>query len=274
MIAVDSPTSILARFPKELAAQAPSLSHLRPSLRGADPEDVDIARFAWASRIVDEYRSVVVFSELLTLLARLEMPYAALCAVQRLIGDELRHTRICAEVVEWLGGMKNLDVDLSDLALPPTDHTMAGRALAIVARELTVAEAESVRVLRAYRDATTDPAIRAVLAQLLKDEARHAAVGPYLEAVLVEHLPPEAFGGLLAELEAIKDEDRRDLRALYEEVAAGGPGRALGASITAADLGNPALRDCRPQSGFAWLRPAAPSRGLVALPPSCRDMSP
>jgi hypothetical protein len=43
-----------------------------------------------------------VFSELLGLLADLEAPFAALCAVQRLIGDELRHTQLAATVVDCL----------------------------------------------------------------------------------------------------------------------------------------------------------------------------
>jgi hypothetical protein len=164
------------------------------------------------------------------------MPYATLCAVQRLIGDELRHTRLCADAAGWLGGIADLEIDLRELGLPETDHTPAGRALAIVAREVSVAETESVSVLRAYRDATTDPALKAVLAALLRDEVRHAAVGPVLEAALVSHVPASAFGGLLGEIEAIKREDRRDLRALYATVAVGGPGRGLGASITASDV--------------------------------------
>ena len=41
-----------------------------------------------AGRIVDEYRSVSMFSELLRLLSDLEAPYPALCTVHRLIGDE------------------------------------------------------------------------------------------------------------------------------------------------------------------------------------------
>jgi hypothetical protein len=235
MIAFDCSEPVVGRFPAELAAQASGIE-LRPDLRRVADADVRAARFAWATRIVDEYRSVLVFSELLTLLARLEMPYAALCAVQRLIGDELRHTRLCAEVVDWLGGPADLEIDLSDLALPPTDHTTAGRAYAIVAREITVGEEESVRMLVAFRDATTDPAIHAVLSQLLVDEVRHSAVGPRLEAMMRRTLPAEAFGGLLAEIEEIKVEDREDLRALYREVATGGPGRALGASITARDV--------------------------------------
>jgi hypothetical protein len=236
MIALETDDALLARFPRDLAAEGKDLHGLRPDLSVFTTADRDAARMAWATRIVDEYRSVVVFSELLTLFARLEMPYATLCAVQRLIGDELRHTRLAAEVAGWLGGIADLEIDLRELGLPETDHTPAGRALAIVAREISVAETESIRMLRAYRDATTDPAVTAVLAELLRDEVRHAAVGPVLEAALVAHLPAPAFGGLLADLEAIKREDRRDLRALYAATAAGGPGRGLGASITPSDV--------------------------------------
>ncbi len=235
MIRLQCTEPVLSRFASELAAEGPRLD-LRPDLRGACPRDVEAARLAWAARIVDEYRSVVVFSELLTLLARLEMPYAALCAVSRLVDDELRHTRRCAEVVDWLGGMEDLEVDLEGLALPPTEHTTAGRAYAIVAREITVAERESVRVLVAFRDATTDAAVRKVLSELLADEVRHAAVGPRLESVMRRELPAEAFGAVLDEIDETLERDRQELRAFYREMAEGGPGRRFGASITREDL--------------------------------------
>jgi hypothetical protein len=71
-----------------------------------------------AERIVDEFRSVVVFSELLQRMGECEAPFDALCAVHGLIGDELRHAALCARVASWFGPASRYDVDLAGLALP------------------------------------------------------------------------------------------------------------------------------------------------------------
>lgn len=222
--------TLLDRFVRDLDAQAPRPLDLQPELERGDARDRRCARFAWAARVVDEYRSVVVFSELQGCLARAEAPFDALCAVQRLIGDELRHARLCAAVSDWFGPFDALTVDLSDLALPPTDDAPEVRAVEIVARELVVAEDESVRVLRAYRDATTDPACHRALSILLVDEVRHAAAGRALFDRLVA-----AFAGrlddLLERLPATLARDRAHIVAQHQAGADGAPGRMFGASI-------------------------------------------
>ena len=144
-----------------------------------------------------------------------------LCTVQRLIGDELRHTQVTATVVDWLGGRADLDIDLSDAGLPPRgEESAAERAAKIVARELVVAEEESIYALAAYRAASSEPAIRAVFDLLLVDEVRHAAAG----RALLRLFDIDAAATIA--------EDRADLRAPgLRSVCVRGPGRALGASI-------------------------------------------
>lgn len=247
MIDLATDDALLARFARDL--DGPTVP--APIAIDVPHADREVARVAWAHRIVDEYRSVAVFGELLVLLANLEAPYPALCAVQRLIGDELRHARLCAAAVDWLGGARDLDVDLSDLALPPrrSDETAGRRAAEIIARELVVAEEESIVVLAACRNAATEPAFRAVLAALLRDEVRHAAAGRALFRLF------DAGGPLAhtivetdhAELAAVMAADRADLRAVYRQAARGGPGRALGASITALDVEKSSGWPCTPK---------------------------
>ena len=237
MIALEAPDAILHRFTRELATQAPlSIAGLSPDLDAHSPDDVEAARVAWASRIVDEYRSVVVFGELLVLLARVEAPYAALCAVQRLIGDELRHTRLCADLADMLGGHDDLAIDLRELGLPPSSDPPAGRALEIIVRELVVAETESVYALRAYRDATTDPACRTALSLLLRDEVRHAATGRCLARTLLEAFPRSAFGDVPDRLARTAADDVAFIRAQHRRGASDGPGRALGACVLPHEL--------------------------------------
>jgi hypothetical protein len=238
VIELASDVPLLRRFVADLERTAPRTLDARPELARYSADEIETARLAWATRIFDEYRSVAIFSELLRLLADLEAPFAAMCTVQRLIGDELRHTEVTANVVDWLGGRADLEIDLRDSGLPPRPETEspAERALKIVAREIVVAEEESISALAAYRDATSDPATKAVFGLLLADEVRHAAAGRALLA-LFDH------GGLAREtvtlrraIPEIMAADRAALRAEYEASAQGGPGRALGGTIELADL--------------------------------------
>lgn len=55
-----------------------------------------------------EYRGVVIYTELLSALVEAEAPYPAIAAVHRIIGDELHHTRLYAEVVVYLASRSAL----------------------------------------------------------------------------------------------------------------------------------------------------------------------
>jgi hypothetical protein len=232
MIALRTGSPTLDRFASELERQAPrSLDGLAPDLSGASERDVAAAWLGWASRIVDEHRSVLVFTELLGLLATIGAPFPALVAVQRVIGDELRHVSLCAELAGAFGPLDRLAIDLDDLGLPPRgDEPIGARALRIVVRELVVGEGESIAVLRAYRDAATDPACREALSILLMDEARHHAVGRHLEALLRRTLS-RADLDAAGDLPCVALEDAATIRAAHRAGATGGPGRRFGVSI-------------------------------------------
>lgn len=235
MIDLGTNTAPLARFASDLRGERIVAPFDVTAYAARDREH---ARHAWATRIIDEYRSVAVFSELLHLLADLEAPFAALCAVQTLIGDELRHTGWCAEAAGWLGGHDDFEIDLADIGLPERGaQSKARRALDIIGRELVVAEDESIVMFAAYRDATTEPAFRDLLAALLRDEVRHAATGRALMRLFTDGaLAPRVTDADRAEIRVVMSEDRTDLRARYAMTARGGPGRALGASLEPRDL--------------------------------------
>ncbi len=234
MIRLDNRRAPLARFVEQIVGPRPGAP--QPDLTAYAPDDVEAARLGWASRIVDEYRSVVVFSDVLHRLTDLSAPFAVLATMHGLVGDELRHTWLCAEVAGWLGGTGDLTIDLEGLGLPDAEAPPAARVLEVVAREIVVAEEESVAVLRAYRDACVDPTIRGVLETLLHDEVRHAAAGREVYAFLVDALPAADVAPLVAELPQIMATDRQRLRHAYACGARGGPGRALGVSLRAEDL--------------------------------------
>lgn len=233
MIDLGQPKSAtLARFVRDLDVQDLSpVERMSADLRGASAADLDAALLGWASRIVDEQGSVVALTELLGHLAALEAPYAALATVHRILGDELRHVRLCAQVASWFGDLETLAIDLAGLELPPRDEPRASRALEIVVRELVVGESESLPMLRAYRDATSDLAVRAAYDTLLFDEARHAAAGKHLSALLRERLHAHDLAPFLAREDAVVAADRAHMRALHRAAASGGPGRRYGVSI-------------------------------------------
>ncbi len=238
MIAFTHGSRLLDRFVDELDTQSPIPSlEVRADLRGASEEELEAARTTWAVRVLDEHRSVAVFSELLRLLARAEAPFPCLCAVQKLIGDELRHVKLCAEALAALDPDGRVTVDLRDVGLPPDGggHA-AARAYEIVARELVVGETESVAMLRVYRDACQDPDLKRALDVLFRDEVRHAAVGRALLRVLAGTLPREPLAELGRRLPSTVIGDVDHIRAVYRAAAKGGPGRRYGASITREEL--------------------------------------
>lgn len=233
---------LLARWSAELVPPLRAAASL-PPLERYSREEIDAARHAWAVRVVDEYRSVVVLSELLALLSRAQAPFACLAAVQRLVADELRHTHRCSEALAAVDPEARTRIDLSDLGLPPSTEPPLHWAYEVVAREIVAAERESVVILRAYRDATTEPFLRAILQELLRDEVRHAAAGPPLAAALAATIDPARLRDLDTHVAALTARDVEELRRAYRASATGGPGRALGASIVPTDLGPPPSYD-------------------------------
>ncbi|WP_437588820.1 ferritin-like domain-containing protein [Sorangium sp. So ce1000] len=237
-LATDDP--VLARFVRDLDGQASIAledgASAGPELARYTAEDIEHAQLAWSHRVMGEYRGVVIYTELLSALIEAEAPYPALAAVHRIIGDELRHTRLCAEVVGWLGGWESLHLDLGGQRMPRTDDPPAARALEIAARELTLVEEESVRTLRAYVRATAEPSIRRVFESLLRDEVRHAAAGRSLVELLERSYPEHELATVKARLRARLPEERRHLREQALARAVGGPGRQLGARLLPGDF--------------------------------------
>lgn len=232
MIALETQDTVLARFVAELEEQSPYALDLPPPQLSAHRADaIESARLTWAGRVVDEYRSVVRFSQLLTLLADAEAPFSALCSIQRLIGDELRHARLCAQVVEWLGGFGGLQIELDGMGLPPTDESPRARAYEVVVRELVVAERESLKMLCAYRNATSEPAVRRVFEILVRDESRHFVAGRRLQKLLEASFPQE-IAPVRTRVDLAVQGDLATMHRIYRASADGGPGRALGASLT------------------------------------------
>lgn len=141
-------------------------------------------------------------------------PYGALDAVQRIIGDELRHTRLCAAVVDWLGGWESLHVDLGGQRMPRWDGPPAGwtatdphRVSATTAPTATSSESTSRARRRrgagvsrtrfvAYRMALDlNPQARQMADESMERTlaAQAEAIWPQEEPLLRRHRLPEAL---------------------------------------------------------------------------------
>lgn len=222
--------STLDRFVRELEAQSPDpIDTLEPDLSSCSDADREAARWGWAFRVIDEYRSATRFTTLLGDLLDMEAPYALLAAVHRLIGDELRHAHLCARFAASFGSLDAMRLELDDLGWKGAPRPRRERALEIVVRELVIGEGESIAMMRCYRRATTDPCAQRVLDLLLTDEARHFATGRHLEDALLTLHPDLA--PFHASLEDTLLEDVRAIRAQHRDGARGGPGRAFGVSL-------------------------------------------
>ena len=72
-------------------------------------------RRGWAARVEAEYRSMVVFGELIARFPEAGLPLEVSCAASRLLQDEARHTELCARVAEAFGVKAWRVVDPEDL---------------------------------------------------------------------------------------------------------------------------------------------------------------
>lgn len=235
-------SSTLDRFARELDAEGEPLGPIdtiEATIAVSNAERT-AAQLGWAARVVDEYRSAVRFTRLLGDLLEIEAPYPALAAAQRLIGDELRHARLCARYARAFGSLEGIRVELDGMGWPGVASEPKERALEIVVRELCIGEGESLACMRAYRRAATEPGAVALLDALLLDEARHFATGQHLEQLLLATYPE--LQSFHASLEPLLMDDVRAIRAQHRAGASGGPGRAFGVSIEL-DEAPPAIPD-------------------------------
>jgi hypothetical protein len=195
----------------------------------------------WTDRMVNEHVSSRVFAGLLPQMMRAGVDAVFQRAAADAVVDELRHARLCAAVVEALGGearapLPHLDEvprheDVDDL------EALLRNVLAVSCLNETVA----VALLESHRRLVTESTLRRVLTEILADEVGHSRLGwqmlsslaPRIDdgmrARLGEYLVP-AFaqlferyyagvgaGGPLA-AEALGVEDRRDSTALFVDV--------------------------------------------------------
>jgi hypothetical protein len=151
-----------------VAVAGPPPMHLQQHIAG---------RWAQLGRM--EHASVGSFARFSLELLALGAPPALLTEAAAAMADEVRHARSCFGLAEALGGgpvrpgALDLSGSLAHLDRSVDIHAIFTALLTEACVVETVAAAQAERALAA----AVDPAVRAVLATIVADEARHAAYG-------------------------------------------------------------------------------------------------
>ncbi len=149
-----------------------------------DPAAVARARRLWSERMVNEYTSTTVFTQLAAQLMETNAPLDATAVTLRMAQDELRHAEICGRVVEALGGSSRV---MRETGIAPiARHPGCGdeeRALRNVIFTTCLSEMNSVSYFVTVLERMKDPYLRDVTRALLADEVLHGRFGfVYLES--------------------------------------------------------------------------------------------
>ncbi|MDP1921746.1 MAG: ferritin-like domain-containing protein [Myxococcales bacterium] len=142
---------------------------------GALPRS-DAARRFWSRRTWSELAAVPAVSQVVLALVREGASLTTIGAYTTIAQDEVRHAELSHALAERLGGYDDDVPDGLDYAprslANPSDVSFAVWALANGCFSETV----SLALIRARHAATTQPLVRAVLAETLKDEALHVRI--------------------------------------------------------------------------------------------------
>jgi 1,2-phenylacetyl-CoA epoxidase catalytic subunit len=148
------------------------------------PHAVARAAAVWRERMVTEYRSTTVFSDLASQLMEAGATLDHSAVMLRMAQDELRHAELCAQVTERLGATAEVAYEHRHRPLPR--HESVSReecALRNVIYTTCISEMTAVAYFTTSLERDTDPMLRQVTREILSDETLHGRYGfLYLEA--------------------------------------------------------------------------------------------
>jgi hypothetical protein len=182
----------------ERGYETPPWEQLRPD--DLPPELIEEARKAWASRTLAEYRSMIVFGEIIARFPEIGLPLEITSAASRLLSDEARHTELCARLTDKLGGHQGFQLDPKDLSLNTKNlpaHLFVARWTASM---FCVGETASVGALQVFLENTKNPCVATILKILLRDEILHDQFGWALARTILPHLTTDEQDWLAADL--------------------------------------------------------------------------
>jgi hypothetical protein len=145
----------------------------RPSLSGLTVEERSSLAAAWSADALMEHASVASFSRASLALLAVGAPADLVERTHRAAIDEIRHAQLCFGLATAYAG-----AEIAPGPLPVGERVGVGASLLYLARstveEGCIAETVSAVIAAERMARATDPAVRAVLAEIADDEARHA----------------------------------------------------------------------------------------------------
>lgn len=139
---------------------------------------VERARRSWTETALSEYEVLAALGQLLTAFTQARVPLDFTSQAARFAAQEVRHVELCARVAMQLGGGAPLrfSPDKIVVHLDP-QLTSLQQSNELVVRVLCVGEALSLPLLRLSMQSASHPLTKAVLTQIVRDEAAHAQLG-------------------------------------------------------------------------------------------------
>lgn len=187
-----------------MARRAIEVALPSPALGAFNNDQLRFARDAWPMRAAQELRSALIFLALVRAASSACFPDPWPSRFDAAVGDELRHTRLCATVGTRLGSRAPV-YDVAPVRARLAALTDArSRALSLLLVEVAIGETISMYLFRAGRRAATEPLTRAALRAIAIDEVRHQRLGwsglgaiwPSLDASVRDWMQGEATRGL------------------------------------------------------------------------------
>ncbi|MEZ4322267.1 MAG: ferritin-like domain-containing protein [Myxococcota bacterium] len=153
------------------------------------PVLVERARVSWTEAAWNEYCTAAAFTSLLRALLEAKAPIDLTGMASDFVVDEMLHVELTSRIAMELGGGAPYQVDFEALTLPNSPGlTPFQRANEEVVRTCCVAEAFSVPMLATCMKTAAHPLTRAVLQQIVKDEAPHGRFGTYYLEWAANHM--------------------------------------------------------------------------------------
>jgi len=150
----------------------------------------------WIERMVDAHVSSRSFAGLLPRMMHAGVEAGFQAAAAEAVVDELRHVRLCAAVVDALGGEARAPLP-EPLDLPRHDDVgplegLLRNVLSIVCLDETVTAAQLENSHRIAREST----LRRVIAEILDDKIKHSRLGWRMLQTLAPRIDPAMRGRL------------------------------------------------------------------------------
>ena len=134
-------------------------------------------REEWRARIAAEYTSAAITQQVVLWLIQAGAPPDLIEAGLAIVADELVHSRLSHEVYALAGGSEMPAIHRDQLGLARTSDIIELDILRSAVRVFCLGETVAVPLFKHLRERCTEPAARAALDRILRDEVRHRDFG-------------------------------------------------------------------------------------------------